>query len=108
MSVTELKNHIRGHGKIYVRPLQRSFSTALLAKERNESKNKSKNSICSDIFYVKELRKDNLTLRYFRERSSDRKFYFIRFHPIWTLTPELMLLSNFAQGVAPAKIWCKY
>ena len=57
MSVKELKNHISGQGKIYIRPIQRSLSTIPLVPQRNESKIKEKRRVCSDIFYVKDLRK---------------------------------------------------
>ena len=61
MSVKELKNHISGQGKIYIRPIQRSLSTIPLPPQRNESKIKEKCSVCSDIFYVKDLRTPFLT-----------------------------------------------
>ena len=61
MSVKELKNHISGQGKIYITPIQRSLSTIPLAPQRNESKIKEICSVCSDIFYVKDLRKHFLT-----------------------------------------------
>ena len=57
MSVKELKNHISGQGKIYIRPIPRSLSTIPLVPQRNESKIKEKRRVCSDIFYVKDLRK---------------------------------------------------
>ena len=61
ISVKELKHRISSQGKIYIRPIQRSFSTIPLVPQRNESKIKEKCSICSDIFYVKDLRKHFLT-----------------------------------------------
>ena len=59
--VKELKNHIIGQGKIYIRPVQRNLSTIALVPQRNESKIKEKCSVSSDIFYVKDLRKHFLT-----------------------------------------------
>ena len=61
MSVKELKNHISGQGKIYIRPMQRSLSTIPLVPQRNESKIKEKCSVCSDIFYAKDLSRNFLT-----------------------------------------------
>ena len=61
MSVNELKNHISGQGKIYIRPIQGSLSTIPLVAQGHESKIKEKCSVCSDIFYVKDLRKHFLT-----------------------------------------------
>ena len=61
VSVKELKYHISGQGKIYIRPMQRSLSTIPLVPQRNESKIKEKCNVCSNIFYVKGLRKDFLT-----------------------------------------------
>ena len=61
MSVKELKNHISGQGKIYLRPIQRSLSAIPFVPQRNESKIKEKCSVCSDIFYVRDLKKHFLT-----------------------------------------------
>ena len=63
MSVKELKKHINGQGKIYINPIQRSLSTISLVSQRNEWKIKEKCSVCSDIFYLKDLRKHFLTCR---------------------------------------------
>ena len=62
MSVKVLKNHIGGQGKIYLRPIQRRLSTITLVRHGHESKIKEKCSVCSDMFYVKDLRKHFFTL----------------------------------------------
>lgn len=65
IAVKELTNHISIHGKIYIRPIKRRLSTIPLAPQRNESKVKEKHSACSDIFYVKDLRKHFFDLFFF-------------------------------------------
>ena len=42
MSVKELKNHISGQGKIYIRPIQRSLSPITLVLQRHKPKIKKK------------------------------------------------------------------